>query len=67
MDWDAIRELLPHYVALIVILSVMLTALQIYWPGGEPSLWVQLGVAVILGLAYPTAVRYLGFAPSAWK
>ena len=67
MDWDSIRELLPHYLALIIILTVLLTGLQLYWPGGEPSIWVQIGVAVILGLAYPTAIRYLGFAPAAWK
>ncbi len=67
MDWDAIKDLLPHYVALIVLLTVLLTALQLYWPGGEPSIWVQIGVAVVLGLAYPTAVRYLGYAPDAWK
>ena len=67
MNWDAIRELLPHYVALIVILTVILTALQFLWPGGEPSLWVQIGVAVVLGLAYPNAVRYLGYAPAAWE
>ncbi|MFP4217348.1 MAG: hypothetical protein ACLFR6_00655 [Salinarchaeum sp.] len=66
MNWDDIRDLLPHYVALIVILTVLLTALQIYWPGGEPSIWVQIGVAVVLGLAYPTMMRYLGYAPEAW-
>jgi cytochrome b subunit of formate dehydrogenase len=67
MDWDSIKELLPHYVALIVILTVLLTGLQLYWPGGEPSIWIQIGVAVVLGRAYPMAVRYAGFAPSAWE
>ncbi|MFB6086401.1 MAG: hypothetical protein ABEJ84_06295 [Halodesulfurarchaeum sp.] len=67
MNWDTLRELLPHYLALIIILTALLTGMTLFWPGGEPSLWVQIGVAVILGLAYPTAVRYLGFAPSAWE
>jgi len=64
MDWDTIRELLPHYLALILILTALLTGLQLVWPGA--SIWVQIGVAVLLGLAYPTAVRYLGIAPEPW-
>lgn len=65
MNWDPIKELLPHYLALIIILTLLLTGLQMIWPGA--SIWVQIGLAVVLGLAYPTAVRALGYAPEPWQ
>lgn len=60
-----LRQLLPHYLVLIIILSVVLTALRTYVPGA--GMLVQIGIAVVLGLAYPPVLRYLGLAPEPWR
>ena len=60
-----LRQLLPHYLILIIILSLVLSALRAYVPGA--GMWVQIGIAVILGLAYPPVLRYLGLAPEPWR
>lgn len=65
MARSTFRQLLPHYLILIIILSVVLTIMRAYVPGA--NMWVQIGVAVILGLLYPPFLRYIGFAPEAWQ
>lgn len=65
MAQSTLRQLLPHYLVLIILLSVVLMVMRTLVPGA--SMWVQIGVAVILGLAYPPILRYLGIAPEAWQ
>lgn len=65
MAKSTIRQLLPHYLILIIILSVVLTLMRMFVPGA--GMWIQVGVAVILGLLYPPLLRYLGKAPEAWQ
>lgn len=65
MARSTLRQLLPHYLVLIILLSVILTLMRTFVPGA--NMWVQIGVAVILGLAYPAVLRYLGVAPEPWR
>lgn len=65
MAKSTLRQLLPHYVILIVILSVVLTLMRTFVP--EAGTLVQVGVAIVLGLLYPPFLRYLGKEPEAWS
>lgn len=65
MAESTLRQLLPHYVALVLILTVILTLMRVAFP--TVNMWVQIGVAVVLGLAYPPLLRYLGMAPEPWQ
>lgn len=59
------RELVPHYLALVAIISILVVAMQVVAPWA--TIWHQTALAVVVGLAYPLALRYLGMAPSAWE
>ena len=65
VDWETVRQLLPHYVALAVILLVVLTGLRLAVP--DLSFWIRLGIALLIGLVYPPLVRALGYAPEVWE
>ena len=65
MDGDRIRQLLPHYAAMILILLVALAIIEAFFP--DRSFWIGIGVAVLVGLAYPHVVRRLGVAPESWQ
>ena len=65
VDWETVRQLLPHYVALAVILLVVLTGLRLAVP--DLSFWIRLGIALLIGLVYPPLVRALGYAPDVWE
>ena len=65
VNWETIRQLLPHYVALAVILLVVLTGLRYLVP--DLSFWVRLAIALFIGIVYPPIVRALGYAPEAWE
>jgi len=65
MDWGNLRQVLPHYVALVLILLLVLSVLQSFIP--DLSIWIQLVVAVIIGILYPQVIRALGLEPESWK
>jgi len=65
MDREQLLELVPHYVALVIVLLVALTALRLLV--GEVALWAELLVAFVVAVAYRPVVRRLGYAPSAWE
>jgi len=62
MDRDTQRQLLPHYVAVVVLTVLALTVTRELSDGG----WVNLLVVVVVVLTYPTVVRVLGVEPDAW-
>jgi len=64
MDWNRFTELLPHYLANLVLVVLAITALRRF--AGDLGFVVELGVVVVVVLAYPTIVRALGVTPSAW-
>jgi len=65
MNRNRFLELLPHYLANLVLVLLAITALRRFV--GDLGFVVELVVVVAVVLAYPTVVRALGVAPSAWK
>lgn len=65
MDWEAIWDLLPHWLAMFFLMGAVVIIRDLYFP--EVSLWVILIIAILVGLSYPQAVRRLGVAPAAWE
>ena len=65
MDIGRQRDLLPHYLAILVAVVVVLgwTRLAV----GDVGAPVNLGLTVVVVLAYPPIVRVLGFAPQHWE
>ncbi len=64
VDVDNLKELLPHYVALLLILFAVLGAIRLTI--GELGIFVELAILLIISLMYPPLVRRLGMAPTAW-
>lgn len=59
------RELLPHYVAMLLLYGLFVVALdQVF--GVEGFVW-SLAVALVVAFGYPQVARQLGFAPSSWE
>lgn len=58
------RELLPHYLAMFAIYIVLVTLVAGFT--GESNFWISIGIAVVIALGYPPAVRRLGFSPPSW-
>ena len=65
MNWHRHFELVPHYLANLVLVLLAVGALQRI--AGDPGTPVELAAVVAVVLAYPSVVRRLGVAPSAWE
>lgn len=57
------KQLIPHYVAVVVLTVVTLGVVQELAGGG----WINLLAVVVVVLTYPTLVRLLGVEPAAWS
>jgi hypothetical protein len=64
VDKETIIELAPHYVAMLILVTIALTILR----NAVENLgfWVELVVIVVVVFLYPFVVRRLGYEPSAW-
>lgn len=65
IDRNTILELLPHYVAMLAVVFLVLTALDV-WVGGV-SFWIELVIIVVVVALYRPVVMRLGVAPSSWE
>lgn len=65
MDWEMVTDLLPHWLAMFFLMGAIVILRDLYFP--TVNLWVILGLAILVGFAYPRAVRKLGIAPESWK
>jgi hypothetical protein len=59
------RELLPHYVVLLVVLLIALAGIRAVL--GDVNPLANIAVVVVIVLVYPTIVELLGVAPEAWR
>lgn len=65
MDKDQLLELVPHYVALVLLLLVVLAVVRAVV--GDVGFWIELVIAFVVAVAYRPIVQYLGYAPGAWE
>ena len=64
MDTDRLVELVPHYLAMLLLAFLVLGALQA--TVGELGFWIELVIVGVIVFAYRPAVKRLGVAPDAW-
>lgn len=65
MNWTSLRQLAPHYLAMVLLLVVVTSVLGIVAPWLD--FWAFVLVAVLVGVLYPVAVHVLGVAPEPWQ
>jgi hypothetical protein len=65
MDTDQLIELIPHYLALLILLFVTLWAVQTVV--GEVGFWVEFAIVLVAAFAYRPIVVSLGIGPSSWE
>lgn len=65
MDASRHLELVPHYVANLLLVLLAVGALRAV--AGDVGIAVELVVVVVVVLAYPSLVRWLGVAPGSWE
>ncbi len=65
MDTGQLKELAPHYVAMLILVFGVLTIVQL--AAGEMSFWIDLAIIFVVVFAYRPIVVRLGIAPSAWE
>ena len=62
---ETILELLPHYVAMLVIVFVTLAIVRSFL--GEIRFLVEIVIIVVVVTLYRMAVVYFDVAPSSWE
>lgn len=65
MDTDQLVELVPHYIAMLILVFGVLAIVRA--AVGELSFWVELVIIVVVVLAYRPIVMGLGIGPSGWE
>lgn len=65
VDTETLREVLPHYVAMFLLVFLALTVIRA--AVGEIGFWAELVVIVVVVFAYRPVVQRLGVAPEAWE
>jgi UPF0716 family protein affecting phage T7 exclusion len=64
MDTDRLLELVPHYVAMLVLVYAALAVLRRV--ASDLGFWAELVVIIVVVALYRPLVVRLGYAPSAW-
>lgn len=65
MERDQLIELVPHYLAMLVLVFLVLAVVPAVV--GEVGFWVELAVVVVVVFAYRPIVVRLGVGPSMWR
>ena len=65
MDRDQLIELVPHYIAMLLLVFGTLTVVRSFV--GEIGFWVELIIVLVVVVAYRPLVKQLDVEPSAWK
>lgn len=65
VDTDNLKEVIPHYVAMLIIIFISLNVIRI--TVGDLGFWMELVIVLIIATAYQPVVLRLGVAPTAWE
>ncbi|MEF8883714.1 MAG: hypothetical protein V5A44_01125 [Haloarculaceae archaeon] len=65
MDREQLIELVPHYVAMLVLVFLVLRTVSAV--AGETGFWIELAIIVVVVFAYRPLVLRLGVGPGAWE
>ena len=65
MDKESLIELVPHYLAMLILVFLVLGIVRA--TAGYLGFWVELAIIAVVVFAYRPAVQRLGFAPSMWE
>lgn len=65
MDTDRLLELVPHYVAMLLLVFLVLGVVRTLV--GDVGFWIELAIIFALVFLYRPAVQLLDIAPSAWE
>jgi len=64
MDLTGQRDLIPHYVAVVVLVGAAVVGLRNL--SDSVPIWLDLLAVVVVVLGYPSLARWLDIAPDAW-
>jgi len=64
MDRNQLIELVPHYVAMLLLVFLVLAIVRA--SVGEVGFWIELVIIAVVVFAYRPIVVRLGFGPSSW-
>lgn len=65
MDTDRLVEVVPHYVAMLLLVFLVLAVVRALV--GDLGFWVELVIIFVVVFLYRPAVHLLDVAPSAWE
>ena len=65
MDTDRLMELVPHYIAMFILVFLILAVVRALV--GEIGFWAELAVIFAIVFVYRPVVTRLGIGPSGWK
>lgn len=65
MDTDQLVELIPHYIAMLVVVFGVIAVIQAV--AGGLSFWIELVIVIVIVFSYRAAVLWLGVGPSRWE
>lgn len=65
MDRDQLIELVPHYVAMLLLVFGTLAVVRSFV--GDIGFWAELIIVLVVVVAYRPIVKQLDMEPSAWK
>ena len=65
MDKDQLLELVPHYLAMFLLVSLVLRIVGAVV--GEIGFWPELAIILVVLVVYRPIVMRLGIGPSGWE
>ncbi|MFW6385095.1 MAG: hypothetical protein ACOCY7_03060 [Halodesulfurarchaeum sp.] len=65
MDTDRLKELAPHYLAMVLLFFLVLDIIRVVV--GEISIWIELAIVIAIVFAYRWIVTIYGLAPDGWE
>lgn len=65
MDTDHLRDVVPHYVAMFLLVYLVLGIIRVTM--GDIGFWTEIVIIVAVVFSYRPLVQYLGVGPNAWN